>query len=218
MPYTFDTLTADVIANMEEDSAEFVSALPSIISRAQAYLQRRVDPLSIIRFTDVPVSAGVRTLDLPDDLLVLRSVQVSTTAGTRNLVQQTNEYLTVFWPVYTSTDTPKYYAAKDNSEVFVAPTPAINSSATLEYLPRVSTLSSTVSTNWFAEYADAALFAASMMYANAWTKNPGAVALWKSQTDEELSVLNNEARRSRRSDTSDRNLGSPENNIAPGQP
>lgn len=217
MPYTYDTLTSDVIANMEEDSAEFVSALPSIISRAQAYLQRRVDPISIIRFIDVPVSAGTRTITMPSDLLVLRSVQVSTSTGTINLVQQTNEYLTVYWPVYTSTATPKYYAAKDNTEVFVAPTPAINSSATLEYLPRVSILSSTVSTNWFAEYADAALFAASMMYANAWTKNPGAVALWKTQADEELSVLNNEARRSRRSDSSDRNLGSPENNIAPGQ-
>lgn len=217
MPYTYDTLASDVIANMEEDSAEFVSALPSIISRAQAYLQRRIDPLSIIRFIDVPVSAGERTVDLPDDLLVLRSVQVSTSAGIVNLVQQTNEYLTVYWPVYTSTATPKYYAAKDNAEVFIAPTPALNSSATIEYLPRVSILSSTVSSNWFASYADAAFFAASMMYANAWTKNPGAVALWKTQTDEELSVLNNEARRSRRSDTSDRNSGTPENNIAPGQ-
>ena len=31
MPYTYSTLANDIIANMEEDSAEFVSALPSII-------------------------------------------------------------------------------------------------------------------------------------------------------------------------------------------
>ena len=217
MPYTYDTLTNEIIANMEEDSAEFVSALPDIISRAQAYLQRRIDPLNIIRFSDVSINTGQRTCDLPDDLLVLRSIQVSTSAGMVNLIQQTNEYLTVYWPAYTSTATPKYYAAKNNTEFFLAPTPAFDTNATIEYIPRVSILSSTVSSNWFSNYADAAFFAAGMMYANAWTKNPGAVALWKSQTDEELSVLNNEARRARRSDTSDRNMGTPENNIAPFQ-
>lgn len=217
MPYTYDTLTSEIIANMEEDSAEFVSALPDIISRAQSYLQRRIDPLNIIRFTDVSVNAGQRIASLPDDLLVLRSIQVSTTAGVVNLIQQTNEYLTVYWPDYTSVAPPKYYAAKNNTEFFLAPTPSTNTNATVEYIPRVSILSSTVSSNWFSNYADAAFFAAGMMYANAWTKNPGAVALWKSQTDEELSVLNNEARRARRSDTSDRNMGTPENNIAPFQ-
>lgn len=217
MPYTYDTLTSDIIANMEEDSAEFVSALPDIISRAQAYLQRRIDPLNIIRFTDVSINSGQRTASLPDDLLVLRSIQVSTSSGVVNLIQQTNEYLTVYWPDFTSVAPPKYYAAKNNTEFFLAPTPAYNTNATVEYIPRVSILSSTVSTNWFATYADAAFFAAGMMYANAWTKNPGAVQLWKTQTDEELSVLNNEARRARRSDTSDRNMGAPENNIGPFQ-
>ena len=217
MPYTYDTLTSDIIANMEEDSAEFVSALPDIISRAQAYLQRRIDPLNIIRFTDVSINSGQRTASLPDDLLVLRSIQVSTTTGVVNLIQQTNEYLTVYWPDFTSVAPPKYYAAKNNTEFFLAPTPSTDTNATVEYIPRVSILSSTVSTNWFATYADAAFFAAGMMYANAWTKNPGAVQLWKTQTDEELAVLNNEARRARRSDTSDRNMGTPENNIGPFQ-
>ena len=56
-----------------------------------------------------------------------------------------------------------------------------------------------------------------MMYSNAWTKNAGAVSIWKSILDEELAVLNNEASRARRSDTSNRYDGSPENTIA-GQP
>lgn len=217
MPYTYNTLVADVIANMEEDSSEFLSALPSIITRAQAYIQRRIDSANILRFVDVTVSASVRTVDLPSDLLVLKSVQVSTNSGTINLVQQTNEYLTAYWPDYVSVGTPKYYASKDNAQIFVAPTPDVNTNATVEYVPRVSILTSAVSSNWFSDYADAAFFAAAMMFANAWTKNPGATNLWKIQTDEELSVLNNEARRTRRSDTSDRNAGTPENNIGPGQ-
>ena len=81
MPYTYTTLTNDVIANMEEDSAEFVSALPSIIERAPNHLQRRLDPANIMRFTEISVSASNRTLALPSDLLVLKSIQVCQLAG-----------------------------------------------------------------------------------------------------------------------------------------
>ena len=217
MPYTYSTLTNDVIANMEEDSAEFVSALPAIIERAQSHLQRRIDPINIIRFTEVSVSAGVRTLSLPGDLLVLKSVQVCATGGWSNLLEQNNEFLTAYWPDYTSVAPSKYYAPKDNYSIYLAPTPPTNTTALVEYIPRVTILSSLHPTNYFADRADTAFFAAAMMYANAWTKNAGAVTIWKSILDEELAVLNNEASRARRSDTSNRYDGSPENTIA-GQP
>ncbi len=217
MAYTYDTLAADIIANMEEDSAEFVSALPSIIARAQSYLQRHIDPVSINRFADVTVVPSVRTITMPSDLLVLRSVAVETSTGVVNLLQQTNEYLTQYWPVYTSVGEPKYYANKDNTSVFLAPTPAVSTMATVEYMPRVTVLSSAFPSNWYADFADAAFFATAMMYANTWTKSGSAVTVWKTLADEELATLNNEARRARRSDTSDRSGGTPENNIAEGQ-
>jgi hypothetical protein len=53
-----------------------------------------------------------------------------------------------------------------------------------------------------------------MLYANAWTKNAAAVTVWKTILDEELTVLNIESSRARRSDTSNRYRGSPENTIA----
>ena len=56
-----------------------------------------------------------------------------------------------------------------------------------------------------------------MLYANMWAKNGDAVATWKSLLDEELQVLNIEAARARRSDTSNRQDGSPENTLS-GQP
>jgi hypothetical protein len=217
MPYTYTTLFNDVVANMEEDSAEFVSALPSIIERAQSYLQRRVDPIAIIRYSDVTVSASNRLLTLPSDVLVLKSLQLTVDGMASNLVQQTNEYLTAYWPNYTSVSRPKYFAAKDNAEVFLAPTPDVNGTATIEYIPKVTILSSAAPANWFSQNAEVAFFSAAMMYSNAWTKNAEAINTWKAQTDEELAVLNNEARRSRRSDTSDRTQGTPENNIGDGQ-
>ncbi len=217
MPYTYTTLTNDVIANMEEDSAEFVSALPSIIERAQSHLQRRLDPVNIIRFTEVSVSASTRTLALPSDLLVLKSIQVCATGGWANLLEQNNEFLTAYWPDYTSCAPSKYYAPKDNSHIYLAPTPPANTTALVEYIPRVTVLSSAYPSNYFSNYADAAFFAATMMYANAWTKNASAVTIWKGILDEELGVLNVEASRARRSDTSNRFAGSPENTIT-GQP
>jgi hypothetical protein len=217
MPYTYTTLTNDIIANMEEDSEEFVSALPSIIERAQSHLQRRLDPVNIITFTEVSVSASTRTLTLPSNLLVLKSIQVCATGGWNNLLEQNNEYLTAYWPDYTSCAPTKYYAPKDNATIFLAPTPPSDTTALIEYIPRVSILSSSTPTNYFATYTDTAFFAAAMLYANAWTKNAGAVTVWKTILDEELAVLNNESNRARRSDTVNRYNGSPENTIA-GQP
>lgn len=217
MPYTYSTLAADVIANMEEDSAEFLAALPSIIERAQNHLQRRLDPVNIIRFTEVSVSASSRVLNLPADLLVLKSVQVCASGGWNNLLEQNNEFLTAYWPDYTSVAPTKYYAPKDNASIFLAPTPPSNATALVEYIPRVTTLSSLAPTNYFATYADSAFFAAAMLYANAWTKNAGAVTVWQNLLNEELAVLNNESTRARRSDTSNRYDGLPENTIG-GQP
>ena len=217
MPYTYTTLTNDVIANMEEDSAEFVSALPSIIERAQNHLQRRLDPVNIIRFTNVSVSAANRTLTLPSDLLVLKSIQVCATGGWNNLLEQNNEFLTAYWPDYTSVAPSKYYAPKDNATIFLAPTPPSNTTALIEYIPRVTVLSSAFPSNYFSERADSAFFAAAMLYSNAWTKNAAAVTIWQNLLNEELAVLNNESQRARRSDTVNRYNGSPENTIA-GQP
>jgi len=214
MPYTYSTLTSDVIANMEEDSDEFLAALPAIIERAQSHLQRRMDPVNIIRFTEVSVSASTRTLNLPSDLLVLKSIQVCATGGWNNLLEQNNEFLTAYWPDYTSCAPSKYYAPKDNASVYLAPTPPTNGTALVEYIPRVTILSSAFPSNYFSDRTDTAFFAAAMLYANAWTKNAGAVTVWKSILDEELTVLNIEATRARRSDTSNRFNGSPENTIA----
>ena len=217
MTYTYNSLFDDVVATMEEDSEEFTSALPSILTRAQDYLQRRLDPVNIIRYVTTSASASTRSFLLPTDLLVLKSMQFQTSAGSMiNLLEQTNEFLTVYWPVYTSVGTPKYYAPKDNLEVFLAPTPAFNGLTTVEYIPMVTALSSAAPTNWFSEYASSAFFAAAMMYANMWSKNKGATAEWKATADEAIMTVNNEARRSRRSDSSDRSQGTPENNIGEG--
>lgn len=214
MAYTYTTLTSDVLANMEEDSDEFVSALPSIISRAQEYLQRRIDSAQITRRQTVSVSASNRELSLPSDLLILKSVRVCVSGGWANLIQQTDEYLTAYWPDFTSVGEPTYYAPVDNTLIYLAPTPTSNASANLEYVARVTVLTSAAPTNWFSENTENAFFAAAMMYANMWTKNSEAVAVWKSTVDEELAVINNEARRQRRSDTIDRSNGAPENTLS----
>jgi hypothetical protein len=214
MAYTYSTLFDDIVANMEEDSTEFFAALPSIIARAQTYLQKRVDSGNLIRFVQVSISASTRSLTLPTDVLVLRNIQVSSSVGWTTLYQQTNEYLTAYWPDYTSVAPPKYYANPTNQIVLLAPTPHVNLTAELEYVANVTALSSIEPTNWFAEKAEAAFFAAAMMYANMWTKNGEASQLWKARADEELTVLNNEFRRTRRSDAVDRSGGVPENTLS----
>lgn len=211
----YDALVSSLQLQMEEDSAEFLAELPNIVSRAQNYLQRRLDPPAIFTYTTVSCSAANPLLSLPADLLVLKSLEL--TRGERQpLLQQTNEWLSVYWPVATSVGTPKYYAARDNSTVKLAPTPVSDAPIEVEYVAREPILSTSTSTNWFSEQADNAFVLAAMMYCNLWAKNPEGANMWKQQADEELTALNNEFRRARRQDASDRTSGAPENNIAEG--
>ena len=214
MAHTYSTLVTDIVANMEEDSAEFTSAIPMIIERAQGYIQRRVDPLELIYTTDVSVSASVRTLALPSNLRILRSIEVCVSGEWRGLLQQTNEYLVAYWPAFTSVGLPKYWAPKDNTSIYLAPTPVSNTTAHLEYIAQVTILTSALPTNLFAEKMPEAFFCAAMMYANLWTKNREAFVAWKALLDEELTVANNESKRMRRSDAVDRGKGTPENTIS----
>jgi NAD(P) transhydrogenase subunit alpha len=80
MSYTYASLKEDVIANMEEDSAEFEAAIPSIISRAQSYVQRRCDAVEIIRIEQVSASAGRRLTPLPSDVRVVKSMKAIVSA------------------------------------------------------------------------------------------------------------------------------------------
>jgi hypothetical protein len=211
----YDALVSSLQLQMEEDSAEFLSELPQIVSRAQNYLQRRLDPPATFTYTTVSCSASNPLLSLPSDLLVLKNLELVRDER-RPLLQQNNEWLSVYWPVATSVGTPKYYAARDNSTVMLAPTPVSNAPVLVEYVAREPILSTSTSTNWFSQQADNAFVLAAMMYSNLWAKNAELAQVWKQQTDEELTALNNEFRRARRQDASDRTSGTPENNIAEG--
>jgi hypothetical protein len=212
----YDELIESLQRTMEENSSEFQAELPLLVVRAQNYLQRRLDPPDIVTYVTVTGAASSRELALPSDLLVLKGVDVLVSSEQRPLLQQTAEWLTTYWPVVTSVGTPKYYAAKDNNSILLAPTLTSAFPFVVKYVSKVPLLSTSVSSNWFTENAENAFFFTAMMYANYWAKNPEMATAWKAQADEELTALNNEARRARRQDAADRTSGSPENNIQEG--
>ncbi len=218
--YTYDTLTQDIKDNLEEDSAEFSSALPFIIERAQAFLQRRVDPLELVRRQIVSYSAtNYGMLTLPDEVRILQNVaNISSAedvpASRYEVLQQTYEYVAAYWPdMSTTASTMKYWAPIDNNVIMIVPPPPGDRQLELKYIATVSVLSSSVSTNLFAEQMPEAFFNAAMMYANMWTKNSGAVEIWKAAANEEIMTINNEARRTRGSDAANKQNGTPTNTI-----
>lgn len=217
MSYTYNTLVIDIIDNMEEDSDEFYSAMPDIIRRAQNYLQNRVQVPEMLVFHSTNTIANNRELDLPADLHVLKSVLLQESNRWRPLIMQTNEFLAHYWPNYSQTGVPKYYANKDNTKLWLAPTPAAAYPVNLEYVVKPPVLSFVQQTNWFSENLPNAFFMAAMMFANAWAKNAEATAAWKQLVDDELLAISERSRRTRREDVAYRGSGTPENNLAEGQ-
>lgn len=219
--YTYDTLIQDIKDNLEEDSSEFDSALPFIIERAQAFLQRRVDPLELIRRQIVThaFTSGDGLLTLPDDVRILQNVALinqstSVPASRTEVLQQTYEYAIAYWPDQTSVAASvKYWAPIDNERIMLVPPVSTTANFELKYVANVSVLSSTVNSNLFAEKMPEAFFNAAMMYANMWTKNSNAVEIWKAAANEEIMTINNEARRTRGSDAANKQNGTPTNTI-----
>lgn len=216
MSYTYSTLSSDIQNTLEENSTEFLDALPGIITRGQAYIQNRLDGPSLVKHAEILLSQGEYEIPLPADCQIIKSVQLNTAGVITPLMLQTNEYLGVYWPTRGTAGTPKYYAPKDETTIYIAPAATAAQLLMIEYVAKIATLTSAEPTNWFATNAETALFNSCMMFANRWAKNMQATTVWKSLTDEEIAALNNVARRNRRDDSYDRTQGSPENNLMDG--
>ena len=138
----------------------------------------------------------------------VRNVNYTTSASSikTNLLQRTYEYAIDYWPyVSASTGTPRYYARKNNTSIYIVPTPASTLTGEIQTvsqpLPLASaTGTSVTTTNYFSEYCYDALFYGCMMEATMYMKDWNTLPLWQQQYESAIITLRNQARRTRQDD------------------
>ena len=203
---TYSDLKTALINTSENDGTEFTNEIPSFISRAELRLTKDIDDSGLDEYSAITLTAGNAVVSLNDRVRIVRNVNFTTSAGSKvNLLQRTIEYCNDYWPVSASTGEPRYYARKNNSSIFIVPTPVSTLTGEIQTASQPLALASATGTsvttaNYFTNYCYDALFFAAMMEATMFMKDWPTVPAWQAQYEAAIITLRNQARRTRQDD------------------
>ena len=205
---TYSDLKTAIVNTTENDGTEFSSVIPDFISRTELRLTKDIDDCGLDLYTTITLAASNPVVSLNDRVRIVRNVNYTTSASSKktNLLQRTYEYAIDYWPyVSASTGTPRYYARKNNTSIYIVPTPASTLTGEIQTvsqpLPLASaTGTSVTTTNYFSEYCYDALFYGCMMEATMYMKDWNTLPLWQQQYESAIITLRNQARRTRQDD------------------
>ena len=216
---SFSFLKTDLINTTENDSSEYESQIPNIVERAESRLMKELDDSGLDNYSTFTFTAGDPIVTVPEGTLVVRNVNYKTSASSNitTLLQRPYEYAIDYFPhASTSTGIPRYYARKNNTEIYVVPTPASALTGEIQVTKRPLALASATDTsattsNYFSEFCYNALFDACMVESMIFMKNYSLVATMEQKFQGSINALRNQARRTRRDDmeTPSNQLGGP---------
>ena len=215
----YSYLKTDLINTTENDSSEYESHIPYIVEKAERRLTKELDDAGLDNYASFTFTASNPIVTLPSDTIVVRNVnyKTSTSSNITTLLQRPYEYAIDYFPhASTSTGTPRYYSRKNNTQIYVVPTPASTLTGEIQYTRRPLALASATGTsvttsNYFSENCYNALFDACMVESMVFMKNYSLVPSMEQKYQNSINGLRNQARRTRRDDmqTPANQLGGP---------
>lgn len=195
LDYTSFVATIATLVPIEVDDPNFVLILPSIIDYAEQRIYRELDLVSTVVNTTGNLTSGNRSVAIPDNMIVLQSMNVVTPAatqpdaGTRNPLQRVSlEYMNFTWPDATMTGVPEQYALLTNALVKLAPTPDAAYVGEFVGTIRPTPLSASNTTTFLTTNLPDLFVAASMVFTSGWmrdfgsqSEDPATAQSWENQ-------------------------------------
>ena len=198
MNYT--TLKASIQNFLEDDSAELVASIDTIIGQAEDMIFQRLPNLPCFRQTSSAANlvAGQSEYVVPTARMI-RQVSVVSSDVTSYLDHRVDSYLRDFWPNATLRSTPRFYSTKSASTsgttITIAPTPDAVHPYLVDFIAPEAGLSSSNANNWVGDNAENVLLSACLYEASAFLKAGETLALYKTQFDEAVALLVQEMQR-----------------------
>lgn len=200
MSMTFATLQDDVKRYLERGSSAaqdpvFIAQLPSLINFAERRIAQELKIEGFINVVTGNFTIGEPVLSKPDRWRDTVSWAVGTGTGyntRQQIYTRAYEYLGLYWPDRTATDTPEFYADYDSTHWLVAPTPDVAYPFEILYYELPQLLSDSVQTNWITEYAPQLLLYATLLEAAPFLKNDERISIWQAMYDRSAATLNGE--------------------------
>ena len=205
---SYSFLKTDLINTTENDSSEYESQISNIVERAESRLMKELDDFGLDNYSSFSFTAGDPIVTVPEGTLVVRNVNYKTSASSNitPLLQRTYEYAIDYFPhASASTGTPRYYSRKNNTEIYIVPTPASALTGKIQTTKRPLALSSATgasatTSNYFSEFCYNALFDACMVESMIFMKNFSLVPTMEQKYQSSINALRNQSRRTRRDD------------------
>jgi len=170
----YSELVTNIRGYTEVDSNVFSdSVINTFITMAENRILRDIDLDVFKKESTTNLVANSRFLPAPSDILTHRYMMITDGNGDQVFLDfRDNSFMKEYWPDYTETGTPKYYAVWDEDTFYVAPTPASALVVQLGYIYRPQQLSSSNTTTWVSNNAPEALLYACLIQAYSYTKGP----------------------------------------------
>ena len=177
---TYDELKQKIIDYTEVSSNVFTDTiLNGFINDAEYRILREVDSDNNRRYATANLIASTRFIDVPTNLLIVRSAQIvdsdladGSTDQNRDFLQfRDTSFMSEFNPTAT-TGVPKYYSNWDETRIVVAPTPNATYTIQLNYILKPTGLSSTNTTTYLSNEFPNGLLYACLVEAYGFLKGP----------------------------------------------
>ena len=175
---TYDELKQKIIDYTEVSSNVFTDTiLNGFINDAEYRILREVDSDNNRRYATANLIASTRFIDVPTNLLIVRSAQIIDSDGSsqpnnRDFLQyRDTSFMSEFNPTE-ATGVPKYYSLWDEQKIVVAPTPDATYTIQLNYILKEPGLSSTNTTTYISQNFPNGLLYACLVEAYGFLKGP----------------------------------------------
>ena len=196
----YSALKTNIQNFMEDDSSELTTSIDTIISQAEDMIYQRLPNLPAYRGN----ASGTLVVGTSQYTVTTARMirQVSITDSSSNVVyldHRIDSYLRDYWPNASTTGTPRIYstdsAATSGTGFTLAPTPSATLAYKVDYIAPETGLSSSNTTSWIGDNAEAALLAACLYETSAFLKATDTLQLYKAQFDEAIQLLQQEMQR-----------------------
>jgi len=196
----YSALKTNIQNFVEDDSSELSTSIDAIISQAEDMIYQRLPNLPAYRGS----ASGTLVVGTSQYTVTTARMirQISITNSSSNVVyldHRIDSYLRDYWPNASTTGTPRIYStdsASTSGTVFtLAPTPSATLAYKVDYIAPETGLSSSNTTSWIGDNAEAALLAACLYETSAFLKASDTLQLYKAQFDEAIQLLQQEMQR-----------------------
>jgi len=194
---TYDSLVNDITSYAERDDAPFTDQIPSFIAMAENRIAMEARGLGFLRVVSTTLNGA--SLVKPIRWRETKSFAVTVSGSLVFLQARSYQYCRAFNPA-AATGISRYYSDADYEHWFIAPTPASNYAAEIQYHERPEPLSSAQQTSWTTQYAPQLLLYATLLECQPFLKLPERIPEFEKFYDRALMMLTNEDERRQRPD------------------